>query len=86
MDINVSPEKKGRSTSDKQIVENLSFMQVFCNGFKFYGRIMGVCFSHNPKLGRGTKSLNWATQVILMATIVSLLSLFSDDDWDLTGG
>ena len=62
-----------------------SFGRLFCNSFKFYGRLMGVCYSHTPKLGRAAKSLNLCTQVMLMATIVTLYGLFGSN-WKLNGG
>lgn len=65
---------------------NATFGQVFCNSFRFYGRLLAIWYSHNPKLGRAAKSLNWATQVMLMATIVTMFGLFAEnDDWKLSG-
>lgn len=61
-----------------------SFGQLFCNSFKFYGRLVSICFTHNARLGRATKAFSLATQVMLLATIVSMIGLFSQDEsWRL---
>lgn len=47
-----------------------------------------MCYSHNPKLGRAAKALNMATQVMVCATIVSMMGLYeaeSKRDWSLSG-
>ena len=38
-----------------------SFGKLFCNAFKFYGRLTAVCYSYNPRLGRAAKAFNLAT-------------------------
>ena len=68
--------------------KNNSFFRLFCNALKFYGRVTSICYSHNPRLGRGAKSLNLATQAMLTAAVVSLFGLFRKDseDWTLGAG
>ena len=41
---------------------------------------MAIVYSHNSRLRRATKALSLATQVMLIATIVSMFGLFSDSN------
>ena len=73
----------------KEFAKHQTFGRLFCNSFKFYGRFTAVCYSHNSKLGRATKALSLATQVMLVATIVSMFGLFGsetgEESWRLAG-
>ena len=58
--------------SEEVNLDKISFGQAFCNGIRFYSRLLGSLFSHDRKLGRAFKALYMCSQLIIVCALVSI--------------
>ena len=68
--IEKSPQKETFEVFTKQI----TFVRMFANCAKFYGRALNMVLSNDAKLGRPFKVLNTWAQLQLMCMIVTVLN------------
>ena len=76
LDLEKAKKNLKAELSSQILTKNVPFKKLYCNALCFYHRIWSVIFTYNSHQSRVLKALNFATQSLLIGSIVSTILVF----------